>query len=209
MVNFWSSTDSRRSGVFSRVAPVLLAFFLVAAGSYCLAAGPQDSHDKNLDVRSSAGDLHVGNDADAGKTGLPLYPGAWLKADEKNKDKDAVNLGIFTEAFGLKLVVANYESNDMPARVIDFYRNRLKKYGKVLECHTNEHGGNVNSTDAHDDKGDSKALTCDGDVSGPVTELKVGTENNQHVVAIEPGDSGKGSKFALVYVHARGKQSDI
>jgi hypothetical protein len=51
-------------------------------------------------------------------------------------------------------------------------------------------------------------LKCDEN-SGPVTELKVGTENNQHMVAIEPRDTGKGSTFALVYVHARGKRGEI
>jgi hypothetical protein len=51
-------------------------------------------------------------------------------------------------------------------------------------------------------------LKCDSD-GGPVTELKVGTEDNQHVVAVEPRDSGKGATFALVYVRTRGKQGDI
>ena len=61
--------------------------------------------------------------------------------------------------------------------------------------------------DDKDDK-DSKELKCEEN-SGPVTELKVGTENNQHVVAIEPRDAGKGSTFALVYVHTQGKRGDI
>jgi hypothetical protein len=39
--------------------------------------------------------------------------------------------------------------------------------------------------------------------------LKVGTEDNQHVVAVEPNDGHGGSTFALVYVHTRGKQGDI
>jgi hypothetical protein len=42
-----------------------------------------------------------------------------------------------------------------------------------------------------------------------VTELKVGTEDNQHVVALEPNDGHSGTTFALVYVHTRGKQGDI
>src|SRR5256885_16576294 len=65
-----------------------------------------DKQDKNFDVRSSVGDLHVGADADARKAGLPLYPGARLKHDDKNSG--AVNLGLLTEAFGFKLVVASY-----------------------------------------------------------------------------------------------------
>jgi hypothetical protein len=164
--------------------------------------------DNKFDVRSSIGDLHVGSDADARKAGLPLYPGARPRHDKE--DSDTVNLGLLTEAFGMKLVVAKYESDDAPSKVIDFYRERLKKYGKVLECHTKEHGGDAHADfdDDKDSKG-SKELKCEGDNTGPVTELKVGREDNQHVVAIEPRDGRSGSIFALVYVYTRGKQGDI
>src|SRR5579864_7146819 len=182
-----------------------LALAIVAA----LPVLGQDSgnQNKNLDVRSSAGDLHIGGDADARETGLPLYPGARLKTDDENKSQ--ANLSILTEAFGMKLVVAKYDSDDAPGKVLDFYREKLKKYGKVLECHSQKHGGDV---DVHDDddknSGKSKELKCDEN-AGPVTELKVGTEDNQHIVAVEPPDSGKGAHFALVYVHTRGKQGEI
>ena len=185
-----------------------LASALALAFSLTLSAYSQDSgnQNKNLDIRSSVGDLHVGSDADAKKIGLPLYPNARLKSDEDNKNR--ANLSVFTEAFGVKLIVANYVSDDAPAKVIDFYRDKLKKYGKVLECHTQKHGGDVDVDDDDKDSKDSKELKCDEN-SGPVTELKVGTEDNQHVVAIEPRDGSKGSTFALVYMHLRGKQGDI
>lgn len=168
------------------------------------------SQDKHLDVQSSAGDLHIGSDADARKAGLPLYPGARLRHDEENSG--GLNLGVLTEAFGMKLVVVKYDSDDAPGKVIDFYRDKLKKYGKVLECHTQKHGGGVDVEESGKDKDskESKPVKCDGDNTGPVIELKVGTEDNQHVVAVEPNDKGaNGSTFALVYVHMRGKQGDI
>jgi hypothetical protein len=178
-------------------------------------AQQSDTQDKPFDVRSSVGDMHVGKDADAAKQGLPLYPGARPKQE---KDNDPLNFGILTESFGVKLMVAKYESDDAPAKVIDFYRGKLKKYGKVLECHSQKHGGDVevhdtdsdsdSDKDSKDKDKDSKELKCEQS-SGPVTELKVGTEDNQHVVAVEPGDAGKGATFALVYVHTRGKRGDI
>src|ERR1700686_3516537 len=115
-----------------------LSHALTLALVLTLPAVAQDSNsnDKNLDVRSSVGDLHVGSDADARKAGLPLYPGARLRPDEENSS--AVNVGVLTEAFGIKLVVAKYDSDDAPDKVISYYRERLKKYGKVLECHTHE-----------------------------------------------------------------------
>ncbi|MGA7302162.1 MAG: hypothetical protein WBX10_17740 [Candidatus Sulfotelmatobacter sp.] len=193
---------------------VLAVAFGMVAGSSTFAASQQNqdgSQDKHLDIQSSAGDLHVGNDADARKAGLPLYPGARLRHDEENSN--VANLSLFTEAFGVKLVIAKYDSDDAPGKITDFYRGKLKQYGKVIECHTREHGGthaDFNDDDSKDDSKDehSQPVKCEGDNAGPVTELKVGTEANQHVVAIEPKNGG-GSSFALVYVHMRGKQGDI
>ena len=196
---------------------------LVLSAALALPGLAQDStQNKNLDIRSSVGDLHVGSDADARKAGLPLYPGARLKSGGDH-NQDQANLSLLTDAFGMKLVVANYESDDAAAKIVDFYRDKLKKYGKVLECHTHKHGGNVevhdgdvdsdmNSDDhKNDNQNDGKKsneLKCD-DSSGPVTELKAGTDDDQHVVAVEPRDAGKGATFALVYVRTRGKRGEI
>jgi hypothetical protein len=192
--------------MFRSIIAGLFALSTTIAGQ---AQNSDSNQNKNFDVRSSVGDLHVGGDADARKAGLPLYPGARLRHDKENSD--AFNVGVLTEAFGFKLVVVNYDSDDAPAKVIDFYRDKLAKYGKVLECHSKKHGDNVDVHDDDDDKDSkkSKELKCEGDNSGPVTELKVGTENNQHVVSVEPKDGGSGSTFALVYVRAHGKSGDI
>jgi len=187
---------------------ILALVFGVAIAIPTFGAQPQkadDGQDKKLDIRSSVGDLHMGNDADAKKAGLPLYPGARLRHDDENSS--AFNLGVLTEAFGVKLVIAKYDSDDAPDKIISYYRERLKKYGKVLECHTREHGGDSHAEVSDDEH--SKELKCEGDNTGPVTELKVGTEDNQHAVAIEPKEGHSGSTFALVYVHTRGKQGDI
>jgi hypothetical protein len=198
--------------MWGSIASRLVTFSLIGAalGLSSVAAEGQKQdgdQDKHLDIRSSVGDLHVGNDADARKAGLPLYPGARLRHDQENDN--AANLSLFTQAFAVKLVLAKYDSDDAPAKIIDFYRDKLRKFGKVIECHTREHGGaHADFSNDEDSKRESKELKCEGDNTGPVTELKVGTENNQHVVAIEP-KTGSGSTFALVYVHRRGKEGDI
>jgi hypothetical protein len=168
------------------------------------SAQQSDSQDKPFDVRSSIGDLHVGSDADAQKAGLPLYPGARPKHE---KDNDPLNFGILTESFGLQLIVAKYESDDPPAKIIAYYRDKMKKYGKVLACDKMNDNSGFHVND--DDEDGSKPLTCEGDNTGPTKELKVGTEGNAHIVAIEPGDDGKGSTFAIVYMRKRGKSGDI
>ena len=55
----------------------------------------------------------------------------------------------------------------------------------------------------HNDK--NADVTCDSSDAGDheyKQELKVGTENNQRIVAIKP--KGNGSEFAMVYVRAWG-----
>jgi len=180
-------------------------FLALMASTALVWAQQSDSGDKSFDVRSSVGDLHVGKDADAGKAGIPLYPGARPKVE---KDNDPLNFGVLTEAFGLKLIVAKYETADDPAKVITFYRGKLKKYGSVLECHSQRHDTGVSLRDDDKDSGNNRELKCEEN-SGPVTELKVGTEDNQRIVAVESGDAGSGSNFAIVYLHARGKRGDI
>ena len=185
-----------------------LALSLAVAVGVAAPVLSQDSgsKDKSLEVHSSVGELHVGKDADAKKVGLPLYPGARLKSN--GEDQSQANLSILTDAFAMKLLVANYVSDDAPGKVLDFYRDKLKKYGKVLECHSAKLNGGASAHDDDKDSSKSKELKCDEN-SGPVTELKVGTDDNQHIVSVEPGEGNKGSKFALIYLHTRGERGDI
>lgn len=189
-----------------------VAAFLVLLVLAMTSAAAQDSdnddQNKNFDVRSTVGDMHVGSDATPREIGLPVYPGARLRKHDDNRSN--ANLSLFTSAFGFKLVVANYDSDDAPAKIVAYYREKLKKYGKVLECRTSKHGGDVSThADNDDDSSKSKELTCDADNSGPGIELKVGTQDNQHAVAVEPAENGHGATFALVYIRSRGKQGDI
>lgn len=186
--------------MFRCLAAILI---LCALGTWPASAQDSGNSDKALDVRSSVGDLHVGKDADAQKAGLPLYPGAHPKHEQ---DNDPLNFGILTGSFGLKLVVAKYESTDPAAKILAYYKDKMKKYGQVLECHHPNDSTGVHS-DSNDDR--DRPLKCEGDNTGPVTELKVGTEHNARIVSIESSDQDKGTTFAIVYVRSRGKSGDI
>jgi hypothetical protein len=196
-----------RSNLF-RVMVAAISSLAISGIPLAAAQNSNSSQDKHLDIQSSAGDLHLGTDADARKAGLPLYPGAKPQHDENNSN---ANIGLLTDAFGIKLVVAKYASGDDAGKIADFYREQLKKFGKVLECHTHRSTDEAHADidDNNDSKHKDKSLKCEGDNTGPVTELKVGTEDNQHVVSVEPDEGHAGTKFTLVYVHTRGKQGDI
>ena len=197
-----------RSVLLRLALAIALVSLTASLSASARQAGDQDK-DKHLDVRSSSGDLHVGNDADARDTGIPAYPGARLRRDDQEDGKNRANFSISTDSFGIKMVVVDYDSDDAPSKVIAFYRDKLKKYGKVLECATSVHGGDIHVNAGKNNVNGPKDVKCDGDGTGNVVELKVGTEENQHLVAIEPAKKGDGTTFALVYVHTRGKQGEI
>jgi hypothetical protein len=159
-----------------------------------------NGEDKNVDIKTPFGGIHVNNNADARDTGLPVYPGARVKPKNGDHDEKSANVELSAGDYGLKVVAVEYLTDDAPAKVTAFYQDQLKKYGHVLVCH-NSHGTNYGYN------GDSDELKCEGDESGKTTELKAGTKGNQRIVAVNP--EGKGSDFALVYVRMRGKEDTI
>jgi hypothetical protein len=163
----------------------------------------QNGEDKQVDINTPVGGIHVSKGANAADVGLAVYPGARLKQEDSNGSDKSANVNISSFGFGLKVVALEYQSDDSPGKLVAYYRDELKKYGKVLECHTSHL--DVNPDIKGSDHG-SHELTCEG-ASGSNIELKVGTKENQHIVAVEP--DGKGSSFSLVYVRTHGKDADI
>ena len=162
----------------------------------------------NVDIKTPMGGMKVStSDVEAKDTGLAVYPGARRRPDSENDgdhNSDSAHVNLDLPWFGMKLIVVHYESDDPPQKVMDFYRAELAHYGKVLEC-----SGRMNISMGHDD-GDkeNRELTCKGDHPGSngEMELKVGTKEKQHIVAVKP--NGKGSRFDVVYVQVRnGKDS--
>ncbi|MCU1272423.1 MAG: hypothetical protein JWN74_3717 [Acidobacteriaceae bacterium] len=187
------------------VSLMLAAAFLLLAGCSVNVKKNDNGQDKKVDIDTPFGGIHVKNDADVRDTGLSVYPGARPKQKGDSDDEKSANVDISTSAFGLKVVAVEYETSDATSKVISFYKDQLKKYGKVLECHTSDKN--------YTDEGDSEELKCEGKNDGKTIELKSGTKSNQHIVAINPRDTdkdkGKGSDFALVYVRMRGKEGTI
>lgn len=162
-----------------------------------------NGQDKQVDIKTLAGNIRVSKQADIADVGLAIYPGSRPKEKDDGDDKSA-NVNVSGFGYGLKVIALEYESPDAPAKVLSYYRNQLKKYGNVLECHTSNFDLDLrmNTTTA----GNSGDLTCEGP-SGSHIELKAGRKDDQHIVAVEP--DGSGSSFSLVYVRTHGKDADI
>ena len=181
--------------------------YLSAATILCLAlvGCSVTTHDKgngkkdDVDIKTPFGSLSVKEGAsDVKDTGLSPYPGARIAKDDDDEHHHSANVNISSSLFGLKVVALKYESDDPSDKVLSFYRKEMGKYGKVIDC-----TGGFNMNFHHRDK--DAEVTCDdhsGSEHGYKEELKVGTENNQRVVAIKPKNAG--SEFTLVYVRAWG-----
>jgi hypothetical protein len=163
----------------------------------------KNGQDKQVDISTPVGGIHVSKDANVADVGLAVYPGARLKEKDSDGGDKSANVNISGFGYGLKVIALQYESGDSPAKLVAFYKDQLKKYGSVLECHTSRLDVDTNVKGSSHD---SDQLSC-GDSSGNNIELKVGNKENQHIVAVE--SDGKGSTFSLVYIRTHGKDADI
>ena len=134
---------------------------------------------------------------DAKDIGLPIYPGAKLYK-ESSDDDPAIQLGAWANSSAFKLVVLKMQTTDKPDKVALFYHEALGKYGTVLNCSAAESGPAKKTSD--------KSLACDDQLSAGELELKAGRKDDQHVVSIEPHESG--TRFSLVYVESSGSSDN-
>jgi hypothetical protein len=195
--------------IFSLAA--LLA--IVAAGIGCVNVKKSENGD-NVDVKTPFGSVSVRTDeVKPEETGLNVYPGAKL-APKKGHDDDKANVNISSPWGQLKVIALNYQSDDPPEKVLAWYRKDItQRYGKLLECK----GGTSVGFQGGDDR-TSHDLSCedkhhhgkdfnfDSDEKDS-RELKAGTNDRQHIVAVKP--EGSGSHIALVYVQKHGEKDSI
>src|SRR5438874_12633408 len=158
----------RRLSLFAAMVVVVIA-------TACSVSVKKDDNgqDKNVDINTPFGGIHVNENADVRDTGLPVYAGSRQKKKDDSGDEKSANVNISTSAFGLKVVAIEYESDAAPGKLVAYYKNELKRYGNVLECHTKgEHDTYA---------GNSDELKCEGNNNGKTVELKVGTKSKKHL----------------------------
>ena len=154
---------------------------------------------ENVKIATPFGGMQVKTNESAAITGigLPIYPGAEF-VKKNDKDKGAADVNLSFGSFQLRVKAANYSTPDAPDKVSAFYRAALARYGDVIQCENNKPVGSPTRT--------ADGLTCDNDkdnhhITGnddmsEKTQLKAGSKQHQHIVAVEP--EGTGTKFGLV-----------
>ena len=194
---------SNRSAIAKLALGALFAALCVLPACSINTNDKGKNGEKNVDIKSPVGDLHVSEQADIRDAGLSLYPGAKPAPKEDGDDKKSANVNLSLPGFSLKVVAAEYLSDDGPDKIIAYYNKDLQKYGKPIQCRSGWDGGHV----SHGGKDDlTKPVSCGHEGSSDAVELKVGTEGNQHIVSVKP--RSQGSRFALVYVRMHTGKDD-
>jgi hypothetical protein len=192
----------------SKVATKVSLALVMASMAVLLAAcsihvDDKDKKNEKVDIQTPFANLKVDTGDKAADNGIPVYPGAHLRPEE-NGDNHSANINIGAAGFGLKVIAAEYETDDSPEKVKSFYLDKLKSFGDVLVCSGHSGGSDVH-VGSHGDDQDQK-LTCK-DTHGNGWELKTGTSDNEHLVSIEP--RGTGTRFGTVLVRTHGKEGTL
>jgi hypothetical protein len=177
------------------LAVTMMAVMTLSLG--CRIESKKDGNSDNVKIATPFGGMSVKtNDAVVQEgTGLPPYPGA--EVVKNNKDNGAADVNMSFGSFQLRVKAVSYRTNDAPEQVAAFYRKALGRYGNVIQCSNNKAVGTPTQT--------TEGLGCEGDKGNHVNvndgmtgkmELKAGSKEHQHIVAIDP--DGGGTKFGLV-----------
>ncbi len=130
--------------------------------------------------------------------GLPVYPGAAVAPERNGRIRERATVSVENASVS-SLAAARYVSIDPPAKILAYYRARMRALGEVTACS----GGTNTRVDIKvDDQSLASPPSCVPDDLGVnETELMVGDESDLHMVAVRP--RGTGSEFSMVHVRRR------
>jgi len=192
--------NDRRFRHFLLGPAAIAALSVVVALIGCTVKEEHNGDSKKVDLWSPFGGLKVRTEVDPRDVGLSIYPKARLKPSEDSDHDKSANVNISTPFFGLKVVALEYESDDPPEKVLDFYRKDMARYGKVVQCKGRDYAH-------HENHGMTLTLNCDPGGDDKSMELKAGEGSSQHIVGVKP--RAQGSDFGLVYIQIRGKDETM
>jgi hypothetical protein len=163
----------------------------------CRVSSQKDGDNERVSVATPFGGVKVKtNDATGIEgIGIPVYPGSEL-VKKKDKDNGSADVNLSFGKFQLRVKAASYRTPDGPDKVKTFYMDAMKRYGTVIQCSHDQPIAEPTRTE--------EGLTCSEDgkhgqvkeTDSAKIELKAGSKQHQHIVAVEP--EGSGTKFGLV-----------
>lgn len=171
---------------FRRIAALGLAALTLSTAACAHTSEPEEKKRSGFSLG-----LNVDTEPSARSVGLPIMPGAVRRTD-KNSDTDGsgVNFSAWAGVFGLKIVVLQLSTPESSARVADYYRRELARFGEVIDCSANASNPGPKKA-ARDKDGNKISLDCSSDgrsSSGGEYVFKAGTPKNFRLVNVEPKD---------------------
>jgi len=156
----------------------------------CHVSSHKNGENQNVDIGTPFGSMQVKTNKNVNDAGIGItpYPGAVPAKDDGNNDAADINMSF--GSFHLGVRAASFQTSDPQDKVLGFYKQDLARYGDVLEC--------AGSTPVGDPKRTSQGLTCVENKDsyprkvhiGSGLELRTGSPQHQHIVAIESKDGG-------------------
>lgn len=185
-------------------AVVVASIMVLLLGACSISVDDKDKKNEKVDIKTPFANLKVDSSDKAADNGIPVYPGAHLRPPDKDGDNHSANVNLGAMGFGLKVIAAEYETSDSPEKVKAFYEDKMKQFGSVLVCNGHNGGSSDVHMSFHKKDNDHAKLSC-SDTSGDGWEIKTGTDDDQHLVSIEP--NGSGTRFGTVLVQTKGKDT--
>ncbi len=200
----------RRPLVRLLVRPLIRLPARLAAASILLALGlagcrietHKNGDNDDVHIGTPFGSMHVKTDSAAALSGLGLtpYPGAAI-VHKDGKDDGAADVNIGFGHFRLGVHALELQTADSQAKVLDFYRRDLGRYGAVLTCRGAETVGTPART--------AQGLTCNAqnhEYTDSDLQLRSGSPGRQHVVSVKGKDGG--TRIALVALEIPGDSGE-
>jgi len=185
------------------VLVIVIASIMLLLGACSISVDDKDKKNEKVNIQTPFANLKVNSDEKSADNGIPVYPGAHLRPPDKDGDSHSANINLGAMGFGLKVIAAEYETDDPPEKVKSFYEDKMKHFGNVLVCNGHSGGSDVHMSGNKKDDDDGK-LSC-SDTHGNGWEIKAGTSDDEHLVSIEP--NGSGTRFGTVLVQTKGKDT--
>ncbi|MDQ2926460.1 MAG: hypothetical protein M3R43_13035 [Acidobacteriota bacterium] len=198
--------------LFSALALSSLLCMTVAG---CHVTTHKNGNNDNVDIGTPFGSMQVKTNEDVNVAGLGItpYPGAQLlKKDTDSGGGDgAADVNMSFGSFHLGVKAVSYTTPDGADKVLAFYKKDLARYGVVLQCEGTHTIGDAKRTAqgltcADGDRHKGVHTTWNGDDDATKNELRTGSKQHQHIVAMEPKDGG--TKIGLVALDLPGDFSN-
>ena len=97
-----------------------VASLILASGCKVNVRKEQNGEDKQVDINTLVGGIHVSKQANVADVGLAIYPGARVKEKSSDGSDKSANVNISGFGFALKVIAIEYETDDAPAKVLAF-----------------------------------------------------------------------------------------